>query len=518
MVSPGNEWSPERDPVKRGAHVGHASSPEVCSGDAVLRRIFEHPTGATTSVPLDPRQLGQAWIVSEPFVRRAVWGDIVPREDTPIQLAALAGTRSASGRWDILVAAHPHGDPRYVVPDPHRVGTPDGTATWPEGFIDFGRHGAGFVVSIDPRKTDTNGQRLVDFRYLLSPAARQIEEDRFLSGESNSIIEAVVARAIQSRTGRYPTVESVARSAPPNSAHICYRLLEADGWRHFFSFDPSGDIAFDGLHHIESIPHRAPPPTPTTPSTSVGHVLQGVDSFYPEIGYRQVSVFDVERAIPTIRTELKQVIEKSYPGIVPSWHLGIHRTLMTRDDTLFVVALHDSSMRSYIPSDRASEHIVDQSFSAIIVRLPHPSQPGSIGVLGRLRAFAARLAPGLFTEQKHAPLEVCGPALSESAWLAQLDFARRSPRANFFSTAVSAAIERDLATGAHPRLPATVSTFIPIRTERAGNFWDKTVVCVDHHRGTHIVEIPRHRHTGLVALTGITTQQHFENTSSHGDP
>jgi hypothetical protein len=446
-----------------------------------------------------------------------VWGDIIPRPDIPVTLRALAGCRGASGRCEILVTAHPNQEHGYLLPAPNLVGTSDGATTWPEGFLDFHSHGAGFVVTVDQREAMRGDGGLVDFRYILTPAARQIDEDRFLAGDDNSIIEAVVARAIEQRTGRLPVVSAIGRLAQPRHSEIYYRILEADGSRHFFSLAPQNDTVLEGIVHIETVPLEMPSPAAPHDHPHSHVIIERFDSYYREIGFTPVSLPAVEKAFPSFKAELSSLIARLFPGDIPARRIAFHHGVKSREETILFIGLHDEGMRSFVPTNHADRYIVDPSLSGLIVALHHPSAERAPGLWAQARSIAARFLSPRGHALRRLNLEIMGPSISDSAWLDLLHYAHRSPRSNFLTEAITAAIAHDLnPTGRH-LLPTDIGKVTPIRTALGRDFWDKHIVCVDHRYGTHILEIPRQRSTGLVHLNSISVQQRFLNTPSHGE-
>lgn len=487
--------------------------------DRSLCAVFEAHARQVEGTLLPPEGLRGPWFHAEPLVRQLLWHDTVIPTEVPVRLSPLSGCRTPTGRYEILIAAHPHSGAflpdQYLLPAPSCVDSQSASATWPSGWIDCGLGGAAFVVTLEPGRPNGREARLEDFNYVLLPEARQREDERFLSEVPDSIFEAIVAREILRRLHHLPLITSLARSEDPLTHDISYHIGDEDGWRHFFTVTPNDINTLDGIRHIESVPRRrhkpdlksAPPHAPST-------VEARFESFYTELGYAPFTIHPKDPLYEALRANLRPLLHASYPGMWLHVGIKIHCAFRSRDDTVLLVGLHDDKMRSFVPSDAADRFILDTGFAGLELHIAHPPSSHDTAPPSRweqtrrsVSHFIRQLAP-----RGSAPFyryEVHGPVLSDYTWQAELDHAERLPHHSYLTGSILTTLQRDLAPRQLQLTARDISAINPIRTVVGSDFWNREVVCIDHRFGTHIVEIPRHRGTGLVALDKIRVQQRF---------
>jgi len=514
-LNPSESSRPEGEPSRQPGRANpepnesaHLPSPE----EAVLRTFAEFCEAHSRKL-FSTDELAKAWVDAAPKLRFALWDSPEPSTDAPMNLRVLAGAYLPGGNWQLLISIQDSRTGDYLLPTPARINRSEASADERGGhWARYPALGAALMVSLSAR--EKVGQPIhIGFSYALSPAALELDEAKLVSGEDISIIGATIVQTIPSRTGKAPSIETIARWRPRGSDSTFYQLAESDGTRHFIEVSSANRSIPDGIVHLESVPAVPRPIAGRAGSYAPRQVGTNFEDFHLEFGFKRAEPADFTARNNLIERDIESALRGHLPNVDPAWRFEINRVVEKRDGAVILVGFHDAEMNSFIPGERPEATICDPVFSGILVsvhdEVRHAPRPGASG---KLLDFIGKAIPAVGRRsEKVLHLDVVGPVLSDETWAQQLTKLHLAPSSSILYPAVLRAVSAHLGESP-PGAALEITRVTPLRLVTSRSPWENLVVSVDHSRGTHIVEIPRQPKMGLVALGRTVVQQYFPTT------
>lgn len=510
-----NEPSREHGPHDRRdpqARAGDQLQPP--QADRLLQDRFAEFSTAHSLSPLAPNFIERAWRSIEPRIRRAIIDELLEQTNSDLTFRPLAGAISETGLVTLLIRSTDTQSGHFVVPTLADLSMADGNIVQARyALTDFLTHGVGLLVTLPGLDIGAEAPRL-GLDYLLSPAAMQLDHDRFIARAPSSVLGSLVLSVIVGRCQRPPEIESIARWRPADGESTTYQVRESDGTRHFVKCAPTKPGAPSGIAEVETVPPSVGPITFPRTERIAGKVGLHFEEFHQRLGFRAVDPESISSEYPTLKELITKHLKGSFPGFRPEWSLDFNRAVRRDQSTVLLLGISDSSLDAFVPGFTPESSIRDKAFSGLLLTMNVPREapiPDSAkGLFGRLvekfRSFRSEPRPVI-------RLDIVGPVLSDEAWRNHIELLASSPQQSFFFPVLSRTIEMDL--HRHHAEPSQVflKSVTPTRViADSSNSWDKLVLAVDHSFGTHIVEFVRERSFGLIPTLVPNIQQYFPHT------